>query len=115
MPSFKSLHTLEERKTESLRIRTKYPDRAPVIIEKYRNSTCPNLDKCKFLIPLDFTIGQLVCVIRKRMTLSPEKSLFIFVGNVLPPTSLTIIDLYENHKDEDGYLYCLVSEENTFG
>jgi GABA(A) receptor-associated protein len=31
-------------------------------------------------------VGQFVYVIRKRIKLSPEKAIFIFVKNVLPPT-----------------------------
>jgi len=41
---------------------------------------------CRYLVPADLTIGQLVYVIRKRIKLSAEKAIFIFVDNVLPPT-----------------------------
>jgi hypothetical protein len=37
-------------------------------------------------VPSDLTVGQFVYVIRKRIKLSPEKAIFIFVKNVLPPT-----------------------------
>lgn len=37
-------------------------------------------------MPSDLTVGQFVYVIRKRIKLSPEKAIFIFVKNVLPPT-----------------------------
>lgn len=35
---FKNQHTLEQRKAESERIRSKYPDRIPVICEKAAKS-----------------------------------------------------------------------------
>jgi GABA(A) receptor-associated protein len=41
---------------------------------------------CRYLVPADLTVGQFVYVIRKRIKLSPEKAIFIFVKNVLPPT-----------------------------
>ena len=41
---------------------------------------------CRYLVPADLTVGQFVYVIRKRIKLSPEKAIFIFVNNVLPPT-----------------------------
>lgn len=41
---------------------------------------------CRYLVPSDLTVGQFVYVIRKRIKLSPEKAIFIFVKNVLPPT-----------------------------
>jgi hypothetical protein len=34
------------------------------------------------------TVGQFVYVIRKRIKLSSEKAIFIFVKNVLPPTGM---------------------------
>ena len=40
----------------------------------------------RYLVPGDLTVGQFVYVIRKRIKLEPEKAIFIFVANVLPPT-----------------------------
>jgi hypothetical protein len=37
-------------------------------------------------VPSDLTVGQFVYVIRKRIKLSPEKAIFIFTNNALPPT-----------------------------
>ncbi len=57
-----------------------------VIVEKAEKSDIPDIDKKKYLVPSDLTVGQFVYVIRKRIKLSPEKAIFIFVKNVLPPT-----------------------------
>nr|QAR18130.1 ATG8f3 [Nicotiana benthamiana] len=84
--SFKQEHNLEKRRAEASRIREKYPDRIPVIVEKAEKSDIPNIDKKKYLVPADLTVGQFVYVIRKRIKLSAEKAIFIFVDNVLPPT-----------------------------
>jgi hypothetical protein len=46
-----------------------------------------NVVWCRYLVLADLTIGQFVYVIRKRIKLSSEKAIFIFVKNVLPPTS----------------------------
>ncbi len=43
---------------------------------------------CRYLVPADLTVGQFVYVVRKRIKLSSEKAIFIFVKNVLPPTGL---------------------------
>lgn len=46
---FKNQHTLEQRKQEAERIRTKYPDRIPVICEKAAKSkvqVCEEKDPC---------------------------------------------------------------------
>ena len=42
--------------------------------------------ECRYLVPADLTVGQFVYVVRKRINLSPEKAIFIFVKNILPPT-----------------------------
>nr|XP_024376089.1 autophagy-related protein 8d-like isoform X2 [Physcomitrium patens] len=78
----------QKRQAEALRIREKYPDRIPVIVEKAEKSDIPDIDKKKYLVPADLTVGQFVYVIRKRIKLSSEKAIFIFVKNVLPPTSM---------------------------
>jgi len=41
---------------------------------------------CRYLVPADLTVGQFVYVIRKRIKVSPEKAIFMFVKNTLPPT-----------------------------
>ena len=40
----------------------------------------------RYLVPSDLTVGQFVYVIRKRIRVSPEQAIFMFVRNVLPPT-----------------------------
>lgn len=68
-------------------------------------SDIATIDKKKYLVPADLTVGQFVYVIRKRIKLSPEKAIFIFVDEVLPPTAALMSSIYEEHKDEDGFLY----------
>jgi GABA(A) receptor-associated protein len=113
--TFKEEHPLEKRQVEAARIREKYPERVPVIVEKAEKSDIPDIDKKKYLVPSDLTVGQFVYVIRKRIRLSPEKAIFIFVKNVLPPTAALMSSIYDDHKDEDGFLYITYSGENTFG
>jgi len=112
---FKDEHPFEKRKAEAERIRSKYADRIPVICEKVEKSDIATIDKKKYLVPADLTVGQFVYVIRKRIKLSPEKAIFIFVDEVLPPTAALMSSIYEEHKDEDGFLYITYSGENTFG
>ena len=113
--SFKADHPFEKRKGEAARIRDKYPDRIPVIVEKADKSDVPENDKKKYLVPVDLSVGQFVYVIRKRLKLSAEKAIYIFVKNVLPPTSAIMSALYNEHKDDDGFLYIKFSGENYFG
>lgn len=76
-----------------------------MICEKVEKSDIATIDKKKYLVPADLTVGQFVYVIRKRIKLSPEKAIFIFVDEVLPPTAALMSSIYEEHKDDDGFLY----------
>jgi GABA(A) receptor-associated protein len=44
-----------------------------VIVERAPKSDIAEIDKKKYLVPMDLTVGQFVYVIRKRIKLSPEK------------------------------------------
>lgn len=109
------LESLDKRKSEAERIRAKYPDRVPVICEKADRSDIPDIDKKKYLVPADLTVGQFHYVIRKRIKLAPEKALFLFCSNSIPPNASLMSTVYEEQKDEDGFLYIQYSGESTFG
>ena len=112
--SFEDL-TLEERQNESARILEKYEKRVPIIVSKAVNSKLNDIDKKKFIVPRDLSVGQFIYVIRKRINLKPCEALFLFVNNVLPPTSATLGSIYHNNKSKDGFLYIVYEGENTFG
>lgn len=112
---FKEENPFEQRKAEAANIRIKYPERVPVIIEKELGAQVGDLDKKKFLIPSDISISQLIWIIRKRIELPPEKALFLYVGRTIPLASASVGQVYDEHKDEDGFLYVSFSGENTFG
>ncbi len=103
------------RSEESERIRRKFPDRIPVIIEKYNYSKIEEIDKTKYLVPNDLTLAQLVYVIRKRIKMAPEKALFFFINDDIPTSTEIMSSVYNKYKHEDGFLYIHFAEENTFG
>tara|TARA_Y100000389_G_C17388530_1_gene478495 strand:+ start:959 stop:1312 length:354 start_codon:yes stop_codon:yes gene_type:complete len=107
--------SIEQRFKESNRLMKKYPNRIPVIVTKSINSKIQDIDKKKYLVPSDQTIGQMVYVIRNRIKLSQEKALFVFVNNILPPTGEILSEVYKNHRDPDGFLYITYACENVFG
>jgi GABA(A) receptor-associated protein len=113
---FKNTNTLEKRKEESTRILEKYPDRIPIIVEKgHKGNKIPEIDKNKYLVPSDLTVGQFVYVIRKRIKVTADEAIFIFCNGTLPPTSQLVSHLYQEKKDEDGFLYIHYQGETTFG
>ncbi|KAE8719230.1 Autophagy-related protein 8A [Hibiscus syriacus] len=131
---------LERMQAEAARIREKYPDRIPGGEER-----CSPLGLMhRYLVPADVNVGQFVYVVRKRIKLSPEKAILIFVKNILPPTgesnlvdppllfnfdvyhfakrcnanigaAAMLSSIYEENKDEDGFLYMTYNNKNTFG
>lgn len=113
---FKDAHPLERRAAEAARIKERYPGRIPVIVEPAaRAADVPPIDKSKFLVPGNMTVGQFLYTLRKRLALPAEKALFLFVGSTLPTTATLISQLYEEHADGDGFLYLSYSGESTFG
>jgi GABA(A) receptor-associated protein len=134
---FKLEHSFELRKTESERVRTKYPEIVPglinifdklytffsfnnllsnaVICEKIERSKMEEIDKKKYLVPSDLTCGQFVFVIRKRLRLVGEKAIFLFINGVIPQNTAVLSDIYDKFKDKDGFLYISYSDETVFG
>uniref|UniRef100_A0A8C1FA25 Uncharacterized protein n=1 Tax=Cyprinus carpio carpio TaxID=630221 RepID=A0A8C1FA25_CYPCA len=108
---YKEEHPFEKRRSEGEKIRKKYPDRVPVIVEKAPKARIGDLDKKKYLVPSDLTVGQFYFLIRKRIHLRAEDALFFFVNNVIPPTSATMGQLYQEHHEEDFFLY--ISQRQT--
>ena len=113
---FKDKYSFYDRQIESDRIIQKYLNRLPIICERAKNAgDCPTIDKNKYLVPNDFVFGQFMFVIRKRLKLSPEKALFMFIGDTVPHSTQSIKEIYNANKDPDGFLYVRYSFENTFG
>ena len=117
MSQFKKKYPFSHRKNESYSIQLKYPDRIPIICEKSyeRDTSIPDIDKNKYLVSSDLTVGQFAYVIRKRIRFPPERTLFLLVNNALPSSVELISSLYDRHKDEDGFLYINYKGENIFG
>ena len=107
---------LETRKKEADNITEKYPDRIPVICEKAKGSSISDIDKTKYLVPKDLTAHQFLYIIRKRLKLSKEQSLWLFVnGKQAIKGDTLMLQAYEKMKDPDGFLYIMYSGENVYG
>jgi len=116
MYSFKNRYPFKQRKQDCEQILLKYPDRIPVLCEKYPYSkNAPDIDKHKYLVSYDLTIGQFMAVIRKRMCIKPEVGLYIFINGLIPSNSALVQHLFLDFKDNDGFLYIEYDVENTFG
>jgi GABA(A) receptor-associated protein len=113
--SYKDSTSYESRCQEVRQIMDKYPNRIPIIVEKLKTSNAPIIDKRKYLVPVDLTVGQFMFVIRKRLRFSPEFSLYFFIDGHIPATSELLSIVYARSRDIDGFLYINYAIENTFG
>jgi GABA(A) receptor-associated protein len=115
--NFRSIHCFEARSGESARIREKFPDRIPIIVERAKNSSAdlPKIDKQKYLVPGDLSLSQFIFIIRRRLSLESDQALFLFVKGVLPTTGVLMRELFSQYKDADGFLYIEYCGENVFG
>lgn len=65
LPMSLSSPLIASRKEEVASIRTKFPNKVPVIVERYyKEKDLPILDKTKFLVPEELTLSQFVTIIR---------------------------------------------------
>jgi len=108
--------TFEQRRAEHESMKKKYPTRICIFLERANGSKLPNIDKNKFLVPNDLSVGQMMHVIRKRLTIGPSEAIFLFTEkNTMPTTSQSIASLYNECANADGFLYLTYNTEDTFG
>jgi len=111
----------EQRSVEAQRIRAKYPDRVPVICERALHSSLPDIDKRKFLVPETMLVGEFKYIIYKHIKktsdegIATDQTIYLFVGSTSPKTGALMSEVYQQHKNEDGFLYVTYSAENTLG
>ena len=112
---YKDERRYDDRVNEAMRILSKYPDRVPLIVERAPDSKLPEIDRKKWLVPKDMTVGQWLSLLRRTISLKSSEGLFVLVKNKLPPTASLMGEIYEDNKDEDCLLYWTYREMSTFG
>ena len=113
---FKKKYSLEKRKNESNKILNKYEGRIPIILERKNKYDFPEIVKIKYLVPTEITITQFLKVVRKRANISDTKSIFLLLEKeIIPLNDNTIGCIYNDYKNEDGFLYLIIQSENVFG
>jgi hypothetical protein len=114
--------TFYVKKAEADRILSKHPDRVPIIVTK--NKLCKDIqdvDKIKYLVPLDLTVYKFSYVLRSRLNLPSHQAFIIYQVDPYTNTKrfLTgasiMAEVYDTYKAPDGFLYLEYDSENTFG
>jgi len=115
MNFYQTKYSLDQRQKEANRVLLKHQDRIPIIIiEENKNFKLINK---KMAVPKDMTILEFIHVIRNKVDLHPSEALCIFMGKerIIPLPTQHIAELYSIYKDEDGFLYCYICKEESFG
>ncbi|XP_053154770.1 microtubule-associated proteins 1A/1B light chain 3C-like [Hemicordylus capensis] len=114
---FKQRKSLATRMREADDIQNRYPNKIPVVVERYRKEkTLPLMDRTKFLVSQDLSLSQFVFSLRTRLSLTSTQAFYLLVNNKnLPSLSLTISEIYRDNKDEDGFLYMTYASQEMFG
>ena len=104
-------------KKSVMKIKEKYPDRVPIFVLKSKNDkVLPNINMNKFVVPDKITVAELMNVVRKRIDIGPETSMFFFINEKLLVCGTDCVgQLYQEHKNEDDLLLIYYCGENTFG
>lgn len=113
---FKMLYSFERRKEETNRLKEKYPNKIPTIIEKSDTARIQKIDKSKFLFDKDLTMAQILYIVRQKIKLDSTQTIFLFIDNrVIPLNEMTIGQVYEKEADKDGFLYITYCTEDVYG
>ncbi|KAL3874045.1 hypothetical protein ACJMK2_037109 [Sinanodonta woodiana] len=115
--TFKQRKSFATRKEEAGGIRGKFPMKVPVIVERYyKEQHLPLLDKTKFLVPQELSMSQFATIIRNRMTMSSNQAFYLLINNKsISSMSVTLAEVYQGEKDEDGFLYMTYASQEMFG
>ncbi|BFG38406.1 hypothetical protein CerSpe_246800 [Prunus speciosa] len=101
-------------------LREARPNFIPVILEKDARSDIPDMVWKKFLVPDDMPLGDFFNHIRFQVKRSRQfvvgailKPIFMFFKNTKPPIDTLMSAIYEENKDDDGYLHITYSGEES--
>ncbi len=113
---FKAQHSFEKRKAQSSKIRQRYNDIIPVIVEKSGTAKVQNIQNSKFLVDKNMIVGKFLFTIRAQLKIDSSEAMFLFINNkVIPANADKMGDIYLEHMDNDGFLYITYSLEHVFG
>jgi GABA(A) receptor-associated protein len=125
---FVEKYTFDQRTNQSSKIRDKYPDHVPVILEpalekritkrgqSFAKQVVDGGLKTKYLVPGTQSVAKFMATVRKQVKLSKEEALYLMtLDNTIPASVMTMAQLDKSHRSEDGFLYLVFTGENTFG
>jgi len=108
--AYKASHPLEERTADAAAAAA--AGKIPVICEKVEGSPIADLKNKRFIVPLDMSVGTFTALLQKRISVEIPQEIYLFLGSsVLTASSISMSDIYNTHKDDDGLLYVSYADE----
>jgi hypothetical protein len=111
-------HPLERQIKDSSIVLKSHPGKVPIIVDRSKVSD-PDLERHKYLVGGDLTIGEFFLTIRSKLKVGSNEALFLFVqtvsGEVLVSHSKLLREVYAEYKQSNGFLVMIYSKEETFG
>ncbi len=110
--------TFEDRIKKSALLLSKYPDKFPIILEKSnKDKYLPNIEKNKLLVSHDMTVATVLQLLKRTLKINETMAIYIMVSKqeIMLSGSQSIMQIYNNYKSKDGFLYLEYCAENVFG
>lgn len=105
------------RKEECMKIRSKHPEKVPILFQRDPKSQIKELPKTKYLISKDMSVNHFLLLLRDKLELGPADAFFLLVaGKYSILGEQTMEEIYNKFRDpEDDFLYLMYSTEQVWG
>ena len=109
--------TFEKRLQQAQRLKNQFPDSVPVVVLKDPRSSLPDaVHNQLFVVPKQLPASEFTALIRKKIHLPKTQTMVLFINSrILITAEVSIFELYTRHCAEDGYLYILCTNHESFG
>ena len=98
----------EERVKNSAMLLRDNPLRIPALVTC--NNGKINITKHEFLVPKQLKVVHFTATLRRSINLGPEYAIYLYCKNRILKQDRLMGEVYEKHKDADGFLYVNVSD-----
>ena len=108
--------SLEERQQAFQKLMSDFPGKIPIIIDRHPDfPNLQNIEKHKFLIDKNMSLSSFKNFFAEKYFKSSNSIICIkfYVINIEITEEMSLSELYEKYKEEDGFLYLKYSYDNT--
>lgn len=102
----KKIHTISDE--EAGKLREKYPNRIPVVVNTTGDLV---INRSKYLVPDDLTLGEFTIVLRKRINIKACEAIYMFINGKIYPSNMHLKTIC----GENNCISISVAKESTFG